>query len=294
MSPVDASSPEEWVPPTQYFPPAPSDPTVQLPVPGRAADPSPARRRTAWAGAGLLAALAFTGGVLLTDRPGTSDDARFVPITPLRVDPLLPSASSSPAAPLPPALPRETVAFSPPDPGTRAAAATPPSPTPPASRTPSPATPSSAAPVTSAPVFPSGATVGLAPAGDTGYRVRHRDYVGRLDRISASRGSDLDRADSRFVVRPARGGTAGLECVTFESDNYPGRFLRHRDYALHLDVHDGSALFTADATFCVVPGAGETFALRSLNYPTRYLTRDGTSLTITTRPTAFVVRAPLT
>jgi hypothetical protein len=40
---------------------------------------------------------------------------------------------------------------------------------------------------------------------------------------------------------------------TFRSFNYPGRFIRHRDFALWVERSDGSPQFTKDATFFVVP-----------------------------------------
>jgi hypothetical protein len=117
-------------------------------------------------------------------------------------------------------------------------------------------------------LLPAGATIGLSPVDLPGYRVRHRDFLGRVDAISEW-SSRLDRADSRFVVRAGR---TDARCVSFESVNYPGFFLRHRDFVIRLDQADRTALFDQDATFCPVPaGAGDAFALRSVNYPTRHV-----------------------
>ncbi|MEU7908750.1 AbfB domain-containing protein [Actinoplanes sp. NPDC049118] len=137
-----------------------------------------------------------------------------------------------------------------------------------------------------------GAEIGLEPVGEPGRRVRHRDFRARIDPIGPG-SSALDRADSRFTVRAGR---ARRSCVSFESDNYPGHFLRHRGFALRLDRADGSALFDADATFCPVRVAGGGFVLRSHNYPDRYLT-ESDSLLLLTRTSAadakaFVTRRP--
>jgi len=48
-------------------------------------------------------------------------------------------------------------------------------------------------------------------------------------------------------VRP--GFAEPAKCVSFELSNFPGHFLRHRDYALWGTPSDGSPLFLADATF---------------------------------------------
>jgi hypothetical protein len=133
-----------------------------------------------------------------------------------------------------------------------------------------------------------GSVISLAVRNDTAYRVRHRDFLGHVDRI----GSALDRADSRFTVRTA----VANGCVSLESVNYPGYFLRHRDFVIRLDRADGSDLFRLDSTFCPVPAGGGGFVLRSQNYPTRYVTAFAGALFLpaipASRATAFVVTAP--
>ncbi|MFI5897943.1 AbfB domain-containing protein [Actinoplanes sp. NPDC051513] len=143
-----------------------------------------------------------------------------------------------------------------------------------------------------------GATVGLSVAGRADLRLRHRDFVGRIDRIVAS-SSALERADSRFVVRKGLGREG---CVSLESVNYPGYFLRHRNFILRLerpgrwDRRGGSELFERDATFCTTPTHdGAAFVLESINYPGRALSvrDDGVVGLDEDDPTAFVVRSPL-
>ncbi len=113
-----------------------------------------------------------------------------------------------------------------------------------------------------------GTRVGLAPASQPGLRVRHRDFVGRVDAIGPTSGV-ADRADSTFAVRA---GLADPRCVSFESVNFPGYFLRHQNFQLLLHQRDGSGLFAADATFCPVTGlSGQHTSFRSLNFPDRYL-----------------------
>jgi hypothetical protein len=111
-----------------------------------------------------------------------------------------------------------------------------------------------------------GATVGLELADRPGFRLRHRNFVGRVDPISATSGP-VDKADSRFAVRRGLGRSG---CYSLESLNYPGYYLRHRDFVLRLDRRDGSRLFDQDATFCSVP-TGTAITLQSVNYPDRSL-----------------------
>jgi hypothetical protein len=73
-----------------------------------------------------------------------------------------------------------------------------------------------------------GTNVGLEPVSLTGYRVRHYNFAGRVDPITDARPL-LARRDSSFVVRT---GLADASCVSFESVNYPGRFLRHQNYTI--------------------------------------------------------------
>jgi hypothetical protein len=128
---------------------------------------------------------------------------------------------------------------------------------------------------TKAPTKPSGVTlstgsrVALSLADKPAYRVRHRNFLGRTDPIGSSSGS-LDRADSTFTVRIGLGNSG---CVSFESINYPGFFLRHQNFDIKLHRRDGSDLFDRDATFCPVTiHSGAALALRSINYPKRFVT----------------------
>jgi hypothetical protein len=68
-------------------------------------------------------------------------------------------------------------------------------------------------------------------------------------------------------------GLADPAGVSFQSVNFPTRYLRHFNYALRTDVNDGTAVFRADATFYRVAGfADATWAsFRSYNFRDRYL-----------------------
>jgi hypothetical protein len=113
-----------------------------------------------------------------------------------------------------------------------------------------------------------GTALALEPITDPGYRVRHRNFIGRIDPVSST-SSALDKADSTFVTRT---GLAATRCVSFESVNYPGYFLRHQNFQVYLQRFDGRPQFAFDATFCPVAGlGGRDVSLRSYNYPSRYV-----------------------
>jgi DNA-directed RNA polymerase specialized sigma24 family protein len=134
-----------------------------------------------------------------------------------------------------------------------------------------------------------GSVVSLESADLPGYRVRHRNFRGRLDPIGAS-SSAADRADASFAVRQ---GLANPSCVSLEATNYPGYFLRHRNFEIHLQRHDGSGLYAADATFCP-QGGGQSVSLRSHNYPTHYMQHSGGLLYLRSGGgSAFTVRPGL-
>ena len=61
--------------------------------------------------------------------------------------------------------------------------------------------------------------------------------------------------------------------MSFQSVNYPTRYLRHANYALRLDANDGTATFAADATFYRTAGLADAAwtSFRSYNYPARYI-----------------------
>lgn len=89
--------------------------------------------------------------------------------------------------------------------------------------------------------------------GYTNRYLRHRDSLARTD----VPGSDLDRLDATFFVRP---GLADASCLSFESRNFPGHFLRHAGSRIGTGLNPNAG----DATFCAREGSGGT-ALESYN-----------------------------
>jgi RNA polymerase sigma factor (sigma-70 family) len=112
-------------------------------------------------------------------------------------------------------------------------------------------------------------------------------------------------ADSPAPIRigatfDAVAGLAGAGCVSFRAGD--GRYLRHASWRLRVDGVDGTALFRADATFCVRPGTSPgTVSWESYNYPGWFLRHVGDVLWVDRSDgsaafaddSSFRVRAPL-
>jgi hypothetical protein len=304
-----------WLPPYQAFPPGSDNRTsahVNATISEVGVDTSVElssftkrdRRRSAAlccaavAGLLLIGAALTHGGQRRAAPPAGSavllPTAPIVPVPPYGVFPTAATSPSGATAPSSPATRRPTTAVkqqlrpigAPATTATRRPTAT-------ATRKPTrpPAPPTTRPPD---PGLQAGVATSLELAGAPGYRVRHRDFRGRVDRIGPDSPA-LDRADSRFVVRR---GLADWRCFSFESSNYPGRFLRHRDFELRLDRADGSRLFTEDATFCPQSRSQDSaVALRSHNYPDRYVTESRSLLRLnradSATATRFFPRPPL-
>jgi hypothetical protein len=100
--------------------------------------------------------------------------------------------------------------------------------------------------------------------------IRHDDADSNvvISPITSS-SSATDKGDATWIVRA---GLANSSCVSFESANASGQYLRHVNFQLHLAANDGSSLFGQDATFCPQTGHnGQGYAFQSSNYPNDYL-----------------------
>jgi len=105
--------------------------------------------------------------------------------------------------------------------------------------------------------------------GVTDRYLRHADSLGVTEVVDASSAELLKKDASWKVVD----GLADGACLSFESVNQPGQFLRHQAWRLRIDPNDGSALFKADATFCPRKAldGGTGISLESKNYPGHYV-----------------------
>ena len=77
------------------------------------------------------------------------------------------------------------------------------------------------------------------------------------------------KSDATWLVEA---GLANSSCVSFESANDSGQYLRHSGFEIWLEPNDGSSQFAQDATFCPQPGiAGQGFSFQTVNYPGQYI-----------------------
>jgi hypothetical protein len=107
--------------------------------------------------------------------------------------------------------------------------------------------------------------------------IRHQNNNAVTTVITAG-SSAVDKGDGSWIVRR---GLANNSCVSFESRNFPGDFLRHFNFQLLRQPMDGSAIFRSDATFCPQPGnSGTGTSFASLNFPTRFIRHFNSNLFI--------------
>jgi len=95
--------------------------------------------------------------------------------------------------------------------------------------------------------------------------IRHASSRGRIDPA----GSVSPFADGNWTMVPGLAGGG----VSFQSQNFPNSYLRHRNGEVWLDANDGSTLFRQDATFNQRTGLanGGATSFESWNFPGRYL-----------------------
>ncbi|MFI7452912.1 AbfB domain-containing protein [Nonomuraea sp. NPDC049714] len=104
--------------------------------------------------------------------------------------------------------------------------------------------------------------------GFTNRYLRHADSLAATEVVDAGSAALL-KNDATWTVRR---GLADSGCYTFESVNFPGRYLRHAASRVRMDPNDGSPLFAQDATWCARPGLqGGGVTLESINFPGSYL-----------------------
>ncbi|GAA4702949.1 hypothetical protein Prum_025110 [Phytohabitans rumicis] len=112
------------------------------------------------------------------------------------------------------------------------------------------------------------------PDGATPYRLKSYNYPDRFVRHWEFRArleaNVTNLADSQFRIVT---GLAGSGTVSLESTNYPGYYLRHKNYEMWVERSDGSTLFRNDASFYRRAGLADSAAasFESYNFAGRYL-----------------------
>ena len=84
--------------------------------------------------------------------------------------------------------------------------------------------------------------------------------------VSSSSDAGLQRSASWIVHQ----GFADSSCLSFESVDTAGSYIRHNNFVLQLTADDGSKQFREDATFCPQAGlTGQGNTIRAWGYPAK-------------------------
>jgi hypothetical protein len=106
-------------------------------------------------------------------------------------------------------------------------------------------------------------------AGYTTRYLSHNSSNAVVTEVVTSSSSTTLKQQSTWLVRT---GLANSGCVSFESRDVSGSYMRHYNFALQIAANDGSKQFKEDATFCPQAGLnGQGNSVRSWNYPTRFV-----------------------
>ncbi|KAK4506316.1 hypothetical protein PRZ48_000046 [Zasmidium cellare] len=122
--------------------------------------------------------------------------------------------------------------------------------------------------LTSGPAVTVGSSISFratTPGYDTRY-LAHNGSAVNTQVVTSSSGTALKKAASWTV----RTGLDNSGCVSFESNDAPGSYIRHNNFVLYVQAGDGSKQFNEDATFCPQAGLTQGNSIRSWNYPTRF------------------------
>jgi len=113
-------------------------------------------------------------------------------------------------------------------------------------------------------------SVQATAAGSTSNFIKHDDTDDLVVTAPITASSpQTDKLDATWVETA---GLANPSCVSFESVNKPGSYLRHMNFQFHLQPNDGSTLFSQDATFCPQAGnSGQGTSFQSVNFTTKYI-----------------------
>ncbi len=106
--------------------------------------------------------------------------------------------------------------------------------------------------------------------------VRHQNNIGRID---VSPMDPMD--DSKWKIVPGLADSAG---ISFQSVNYPSRYLRQSSYNIVLTANDDTSTFKADATFYKESGFADSTwtSFKSYGYPTMYIRHSNYVLKLST------------
>jgi len=113
----------------------------------------------------------------------------------------------------------------------------------------------------------SGVSLRVTTAGfDTRYIAHTGDTVNT--QVVTTSSATLLKQQASWIVATGLGNSA---CISFESVDTPGSYIRHFNFELMVNANDGTKQFGEDATFCPQAGiSGQGNSIRSWSYPTRF------------------------
>ena len=103
-----------------------------------------------------------------------------------------------------------------------------------------------------------------------GYNTRYIAHTSNAvnTQVVTSSSSTALKQQASWTVRA---GLANSGCVSFESRDTPGSYIRHNNFVLVVNANDNTKQFREDATFCPQAGLnGQGSSIRAWGYPTRY------------------------
>lgn len=123
--------------------------------------------------------------------------------------------------------------------------------------------------LTSGPAVTVGSSISFR-ATTSGYTDRYLAHTGATvnTQVVSSSSTTALKQQASWTVRTGLGNSA---CVSFESKDTAGSYIRHYNFTLQVGANDGSKAFKEDATFCPQAGlSGQGSSIRAWGYPTRY------------------------
>ncbi len=90
-----------------------------------------------------------------------------------------------------------------------------------------------------------------------------------ISTVVTSSSSSAEKARATWIPRA---GLSNSACVSFESANQAGSYIRHYGFQLYVEPNDNSSLFAEDATFCPEAGHnGQGYSFAAAGYPANYI-----------------------
>ncbi|KAF7315127.1 Carbohydrate-binding module family 42 protein [Mycena indigotica] len=101
--------------------------------------------------------------------------------------------------------------------------------------------------------------------------IAHNGTTVKTELISSANTTAIKQTASWTVVSALSATAAANGCISFQSRDVPGSYIRHSNYQLFLNANDGSKQFAEDATWCPQAGInGQGNSVRSWNYPAHW------------------------